>query len=141
MSIQEQVITTPTGRVIHINYPTPKCNPISPVIPDAEITRMDFVVTPGGVIVNKLGTGLYGKLVVVKAETKPQSFELETALDWCRSQGWVVRTWPGGARAWKHGLEPVRNSAEIIRLRQELITNPRPELNGRGNSLDLAYDL
>lgn len=105
-----------------------------------EITRIDFFVVPGGVIVNKLGPGFYGKLVVLEGGLKDE-FNLENALKWCRSRGWVVRTWPGGARAWKNGLEPVRTKAEIIRLRDDLRTNPRPELEGRGYALELAYDL
>lgn len=136
----DQTVITPTGRVIHINYPTPKFNPIVPAEPDAEITRMDFVILDGSVIVNKLGAGFYGKLVVLKSETKA-GFDLETALAWCRSKGWIVRRWPGGARAWKYKLEPVRGHYEILKLRDELRINPRPELEGQGVNLDLAYDL
>ena len=140
MSIQEQTITTPTGRVIHINYPTPKVNPIVPSVsvPKVEIIRMDFAILPDSVIVNKLGDT--GRLVVIESETKP-GFDVEAALDWCRSNGWTVRRWPGGARAWKHGLVPVRTSGAIIKLRDELRMNPRPDLEGHGVNLDLAYDL
>ena len=138
MSIQNQTITTPSGRVIHINYPTPEVHPITPSVPKVEVIRMDFVILSDSVIVNKLGDT--GRLVVIDSETKP-GFDVEAALAWCRSNGWTVRRWPGGARAWKYGLVPVRKQYEIIKLRDELRMNPRPELEGQGVSLDLAYDL
>jgi hypothetical protein len=126
-------------RQISINYPTPKVNPITPAMPDVEITRMDFVSLEGGkVTVNKLGQGFYGKLVVI--QSNPVA-DLESALSWCVSHGWTVRRWPGGARAWKNGLEPVRSKSEVIRLRDELRNHPRPELQGCAVALDLVYDL
>ena len=129
-------------RVIQINYPTPKVNPIASTVGlDTEITRMDFVTTPRGVIVNKLGKNWNGRLVVVTGETKPAGFNLEKALAWCESQGWTVRRWPGGARAWKYGLEPVRSKSQVISLRDDLRQNPRPELQGQAVGLDLLYDL
>lgn len=141
MSIQNQTITTPTGRVIHINYPTPKVNPIAPgvSVPKVEVIRMDFIIlADGSITINKLGDT--GRLAVIESETKP-GFDIENALAWCRSNGWTVRRWPGGARAWKHGLVPVRTRGAIIKLRDELRMNPRPDLEGQGVNLDLAYDL
>lgn len=124
-----------------VNYPTPKVNPIRSITPDAEIIRIDFELLEGGrCIVNKFGKGIKGNLFVVDGQNKP-GFDLETALAWCKQNGWTVRRWPGGARAWKRGPEPVRGSHEIIRLRDQLRENPRPELEGMGAALDLAYDL
>ena len=137
--IAERTITTPTGRVIHVNYPTPEVHDITPMPLVMEVTRMDFIILEGGVTVNKLGQGI-GKMVVIEGKTMP-GFDLDAALTWCRSHGWTVRRWPGGARAWKNGLEPVRTQREILKLREKLSNNPRPELEGQGVNLDLAYDL
>ena len=109
-------------------------------VPDIEIERIDFFVTAGGVIVNKMGQNIYNKLIVADGKTVKE-FDLEAALHWCEQHGWKVRRWPGGARAWVNELTPVRTKLEIIRLRDQLKLYPRPELEGQAHALDLAYDL
>jgi len=109
-------------------------------VPDIEITRIDFFVTAGGTIVNKMGMNVFGKTIVAEGKTH-KALDLQKSLDWLRVRGWAVREWPGGARTWRDGLAPVRQAREIIRLRDELRNYPRPELEGKAHTLDLAFDL
>lgn len=121
-------------------YPTPTIHPIHTDTPVPPTTRLDFHVLPSGTVVNKLGPNESGKLIVID-HTVRAGFDLDGALAWCRANGWTVRTWPGGARAWHGPARPVRTRAEIQRLRDELQTYPRPELEGKAHTLDLAFDL
>ena len=54
-------------------------------------------------------------------EHKNGDFDLDTALDWCRENGYTVLTWPGGARAWL-GPKPriIRTTRQMNRLRKQL---------------------
>lgn len=114
---------------------------------ETDICRLDFVQAGGTWSVSKLVKVSQGQVpgyirtVVVSFERKPQGFDIEKALRWCDGHGWTVRRWPGGARAWRDGLEPVRTTGAIKKLRDELRCRPRPELQGQGVALDLAYDL
>lgn len=115
--------------------------------PKPPITRIDFTVTTVVVAVNKFEEGwdshprAAAAHLVEGKQHKPGEFDLEAALKWCADHGWTVRRWPGGARAFKDGLKPVRTAEQIQRMRRELSRYPRPELQGQGVRLDLAYDL
>lgn len=125
----------------HLIQSDVKTRPLVSSVPEVEIIRIDFErLRNGKVIINKMGKGLKGNLFVDNSKTV-ENFDLAGALNWCRSNGWTVRQWPTGARAWKHGLEPVRSKYEILKLRDQLREHPRPELEGAGYTLDLAYDL
>ncbi len=132
--------TTFTGKRYFVSLPDTIRDDRGLPVPDIEITRMDFFVTGDRTTVNKLGMNVMGKTIVAEGKTV-KNFDLAGALNWCRANGWTVRTWPGGARAWRYGLEPVRDSRQIRNLRDELNFHPRPELEGQGVALDLRYDL
>lgn len=107
-----------------------------------EITRIDFVETSNSVIVNKLAI-VNGKWLVVSHQTKAKGdddFDLEEAIEWCRQNWNTVRRWPGGARAWKYALTPIRTAEQIKALRARLQRQPDPRLNGTLHTLDLAFD-
>jgi hypothetical protein len=74
--------------------------------------------------------------------------EFEKALAWCKSQGWEIRQWPGGFRAWRYGKSVIRNRSQImdlrIRLKNEACEAGGVDMHplwGDLRSLDLAYDL
>jgi hypothetical protein len=82
-------------------------------------------------------------------EIKSADFDLEAALAWCESNGYTVRRWPGGARAWKGEPWVIRTGWQIVKLRRKLEARWRTEFRrnpGRWSSfdtllsLDLAYD-
>lgn len=56
-------------------------------------------------------------------------------------EGWTLRRWPGGCRAFRGRPYPIRSRGQIQRLRRELQAYPRPELQGKAWTLDLALDL
>lgn len=104
-----------------------------------EITRIDFVETPGGFIVNKLAK-VDDRFIVISHQTKGTDFDLGAALAWCEKNRWVVRRWPGGARAFKNGLYPIRTAGAIKKLRDQLKAHPDSSLNGTLYAIDLRYD-
>lgn len=50
--------------------------------------------------------------------------EIATAIQWCKSHGWTVFEWPGGARAWKGKPMPVYDTSTIQRIRNIVNANP-----------------
>ena len=62
--------------------------------------------------------------------------------DWLKGDGWTVREWPGGARAWMGKAEPIRERWEILKLRRKY--SEKPYLLPQGAQLcylDFALDL
>jgi hypothetical protein len=99
--------------------------------------RIDFIVlNDGRVIVLKLRRDTASDPAVprdipITDSVKPAGFDLEGALEWCRTHDYTVRPWPGGARAW-HAPTPwvIRTRNQIMRLRDR---HP-------GAQMDFAYD-
>lgn len=57
--------------------------------------------------------------IPVQHDIKPDGFDLDVALDWCAQHGYVIRRWPGGARAWRaHTPWIIRTKRQIIKARQ-----------------------
>lgn len=91
-----------------------------------EITRIDFVRTGETWTVKKYPYGWTARTRSIETATKaPGGFDLESALDWCRKNGWSVSTWENGARAWKGDPLPVRDASAVRRMRRERPNNPR----------------
>lgn len=110
--------------------------------------RIDFIETAAGIVVQKYQKQPY-KDRMNTSEIKPADFDLQAALDWCQANGYTVRTWSNGARAWKGTIWPIRTTREIIRKRRELEQIVRAKMRqdpGKWHSeettlqLDLAYD-
>jgi hypothetical protein len=111
---------------------------------DGKPTRIDFILaTKDGkqyVIVNKLAE-MGERAIVLSHEEKSPEFKLQDALAWCKANGWAVREWPTGARAWAGGMaRPVRTAAQIKRMRQKISDYIDPSLI-HAEGFDLAYDL
>lgn len=119
--------------------PTPAPRPLAAY---PGIDRVDFVWTSQVFAINTFRE-VYGKWYAVGHEAHPAEAvsTLEDRLTALEQNGWTVRRWPGGARAWRNGLVPVRKAWAIKKLRDDLARTVRPELEGVAWSLDLAYDL
>jgi len=109
------------------------------------ITRIDFAITSRVVAVIKFTDGDYLRGdTVVSREIHPQPFDVEAAISWCERHGYIVRRYPGGARAFYQELFPIRDTYAIRVIRARLERTPHPELGPLGGytrSIDLRYDL
>ena len=109
-----------------------------------EITRIDFSVAGGNVVIQRYPDGWTARTNPCQREVR-RGVSLEDALGpyLAEGSGWTVRQWADGARAWKGQLLPVRDSFSILNLRHSYSQRP-DELSrlsaGRG-CLDFAYDL
>jgi len=106
-----------------------------------KITRIDFYQVGNRVRVDKYPYGWSLSTPPITSELKPEGFEIEQALQWFE-RPWVVRTWPGGARAWFGKLIPVRTRSEIQRRRDKL--GERFSMGGLKAGeyqVDLAFDM
>ena len=105
-----------------------------------EITRCDFFLSGGAWTVKKFPYGWTARTYPITTEKKPAEFDIEETLAWCQENGWTVRRWPGGARAWKGEPLPIRDQRAVLIMRRraenKLITGQKvPELFH-----DLAFD-
>ncbi len=82
-----------------------------------EITRIDFSQEGEKWTVKKFPYGWTAKTRPLSIESKPADFDLEAAFAWLQEHGWTTRRYPGGARAWKGQILPVRDDNAIRRMR------------------------
>ena len=109
--------------------------------------RIDFsTLGDGRVIVQKLRRDTTTnparpRDIPVSTEVKPAGFAMADALAWCQSNGYVVRQWADGARAWRGIPWPIRTRAQIQRKRAQAEKRARGT-GGSGAllSLDFAYE-
>jgi hypothetical protein len=81
-----------------------------------EITRIDFYKQADGWRVQKYPYGWTAKTRPIQEAVLADTAD---ALRWCKDNGWVVREWPGGARAFKGKPYPVRDTAGIMSMRRK----------------------
>jgi len=92
--------------------------------------RIDFIKINGKVVINKLERR-EGRDFPTSHDVVPD-FDLDAALAWCTANGYAVRKWAGGARAWKGGKPwVIRTASQIMRMR---------ERNSCKVNLDFAFD-
>ncbi len=83
-------------------------------------TRIDFTqAADGSFHVRKFPYGWTAKTKPISDEIKSES-DYEQAILWCVVNGWHVRRWPGGARAFKGAPQPVRDRASILTMRRKV---------------------
>ena len=71
-----------------------------------------------------------------------EDWTLDEMSAWLEVAGWKVRRWPGGARAWKHEITPIRPRHRIRKMRNDLASGwGDPEVLKVLHTLDLAFDL
>jgi hypothetical protein len=106
----------------------------------ANVTRIDLYQQNDGTLVFKYAEGWTASTPAISRRTvPPEEKSFDDMLAWLQSNGWTVRTWPNGARAWKGAPKPVRTAGQIMRKRESLERYPRPDL--QLCNLDLALDL
>lgn len=102
------------------------------------ITRIDMAISQDGLRVMKYPDGW-------SIESQPienyvnAAWSIDDAIAWLQKNGWTVRRWYYGARAFKGTLYPIRNTAQIKRKRKELMEHPDPKI--QWHAVDLAFDL
>jgi hypothetical protein len=110
----------------------------------ANVARIDFHQVAGGWIVarfHRLTSRSGCAYIPTCRETRPD-FDIDAALSWCREHGWAVREWPGGARAWKSTIEPVRSASQAERMRKDgLLLVPAEWVELGYSNIDIKYDL
>jgi hypothetical protein len=109
------------------------------------ITRVDMHQRPNGVAVSQFGDGWTAGTPAddfhINATTR-----LDDMVEWFKSRGWIVREWPGGARAFRKGaVFPIRTRGMILemrrRLSQDLYNYGGKHPLGEIGHYDLALDL
>jgi hypothetical protein len=104
-----------------------------------EITRIDIMQVSGKWVVKKYPYGWSAKTRPL-TEKQLSDSEAAFAINWCKQNGWTVREFPGGARAWKGEVKPVRDAMAIRSLRRQIEANfQRMEIDQR-RQFDLAFD-
>jgi len=110
----------------------------------ANPSRIDFRVLESGVAVTKFDRVQDRSIPWEQGCEIKRAWgrkELDDALAWCEENGYIVRRWAGGARAFKGELFSIRSASQINRMRDRL---ERAALAGKSDSgmfFDLRYDL
>lgn len=103
-------------------------------------TRIDLYQNPGGLFVLKFSDGWTASTPAYDRHLTPD-WTIDAAARWLEENGWTVRRWPGGARAWLGRLLPIRTRAQIARKREQLLRSGPPDPAIQIHTLDLAFDL
>ena len=103
-----------------------------------EIGRIDMFQVPDGVRVMKWPVGW-----IPRTPPSVNYLNVEMTLDQMVEQlqsmdGWIVRKWASGARAWKGELRPIRTAHQIRKKREKYTRFPRPGM--QLNCVDFAFD-
>lgn len=114
---------------------------ITPNHPESQVirtTRIDLHAIPQGLAVYRYAEGWTASTPAFDKHVNPE-WTLDQAIAWLQSNGWTVRSWNTGARAWLGQVLPVRDKSGILRKRRHLERYPNTDL--QAHALDLAYDL
>jgi len=108
-----------------------------------QITRIDLVDTKHGPVKRCWRAGWMpgDRPRAADVAALPAGLTVEAAADKLEAQGWKVRRWPGGARAWRIAPRPVRTGDYANKHRERLLANPPASLAGRVGSYDKYLDL
>ena len=100
-----------------------------------DIVRLDFHVTPQGVVLAKFKR--CQSVYMPTERTIKTEFDLENSIAWCLANGWTVRRWPNGARAWKGAAVPIRDQQAAERTQRDF---PLPAVEAEPGELPAEYD-
>ncbi len=104
-----------------------------------EVVRIDILEVGKDWVVRKFPRGWTAKTRPLTERTLPAQ-EAASAIQWCKEHGWQVREFPGGARAWKYEIKPIRDASTIQLLRRQIDQAlNRGEADPR-RQFDLAFD-
>jgi hypothetical protein len=104
-------------------------------------TRIDFILSTNGWHIRKYPYGWTAKTQPIEDKLQPESV-VQSAIAWCKQQGWVMREWPNGARAFKDKERPVRDASTILSMRRTIEAQyARGDLSsGNMKFYDFAFD-
>lgn len=104
-----------------------------------KVTRIDFLQDhKGGWVCKKYPQGWTASTPPIS--TKPMTAEqVAEAIQWCKDHKWIVREFPGGARAWRDKLQPVRDRAAILAMSRRIRESNFSRPDNR-RFFDFAYD-
>lgn len=104
-----------------------------------EIIRADILQVGSAWVYRTYPRGWTAKTRPLK-ELEVDQVRASEIIQWCKDHGWQVREFPGGARAWKGEVKPVRDTYTIQRLRRQIdMALSRGEADPR-RQFDLAFD-
>ncbi len=104
------------------------------------IDRIDFHQSGERWIVSKFTRCELGAYLPISRKSEID-FDVDVALTWCREHGWAVREWPGGARAWKREVEPVRSALQAERMKRDGLLLVPAEWAEQGYEINTRFDL
>lgn len=105
-----------------------------------EITRIDFLQTKSGWKIDKYPYGWTAQTPALQTEQKSKDFDVDSCVSWCRENGWEIRIWDGGARAWRDKIRPVRDAETIKQMRANSDRNLRTGFDDPRWHMDLAFE-
>lgn len=104
-----------------------------------EVIRIDILQIAGKWIGRKFPHGWTAKTRSFP-EKELSEDQASAVIRWCKENKWTVREFPGGARAWKYEVRPVRDAYAIQKMRSQVVANfDRGEIDTR-RQFDLAFD-
>lgn len=106
-----------------------------------KITRIDLVTTEFGQVKRCWQAGWMPGDKAHQVGPLSKDWDIDSAAAKLEQDGWTVRRWPGGARAWRIKARPVRTGEYANRFRERLLANPPQALAGRITSYDKYLDL
>lgn len=108
-----------------------------------KITRIDLVTTDYGPVKRCWRAGWMPGDKPRLSDVAPLSegWTVQTAADKLEADGWKVRRWPNGARAWRIAPRPVRTGDYANKFRERLLANPPKGLENRITNYDKYLDL
>lgn len=108
-----------------------------------KVTRIDLVETNAGPVKRCWRAGWIPGDKPRLSDVAPlaEGWTVESAADKLEADGWKVRRWPGGARAWRIAPRPVRTGEYAARFRDRMLANPPKALENRITSYDKYLDL
>jgi hypothetical protein len=104
-----------------------------------EITRVDIVKTETGWKIEKWPFGWSAKTRAISSRAIDEA-EATKAIAWLKAEGWTLRQWPNGTRAFKGEAKPVRDAATIRYLRNQANRNHAIGHVDERRNYDLAFD-
>lgn len=104
-------------------------------------TRIDLVTTEFGPVKRIWLAGWMPGDKAHQVGPLSEGWTVDSAAAKLEADGWTVRRWPGGARAWRIALRPVRTGEYANRFRDRMLANPPAAVAGRITSYDKYLDL
>ncbi len=105
------------------------------------ITRIDLVQTAYGPAKRCWRAGWMPGDLADEYAPLAEGWTVSSAADKLEGDGWKVRRWPGGARAWRIAPRPVRTGRRADRFRERLLSCPPSGLDDRVTGYDKYLDL